>query len=102
METINIGLPENVLESIIKVMRYNEKISKAVVYGSRAKGNYRRYSDIDIALFGGLDFIEAHRVYEQLDILPTPYKFDVAAYDCIKNKNLKEHIDRIGVTIYQK
>ena len=102
MKSINIGLSETVINSIIKTLQNNDIILKAAVFGSRAKGNYRRYSDIDVALWGNLDYIDAEKIAGQLDDLPTAYKFDVTAYDTIKNQDLKDHIDRVGITIYEK
>ena len=103
MSVINIGLNETVINSIIKTLQKNDIISKAVIFGSRAKGNYRRYSDIDVALWGDdLDYFDAGKIASQLDDLPMAYKFDITVYDTIKNQDLKNHIDRVGITIYEK
>ena len=99
---INIGLNETEIKSVCEVFKNNSKISRAVVFGSRAKGNYKPYSDIDIALWGNLDVPDIEYVSCLLDELPTVYKFDIAAYEKIKNKMLRDHIDRVGVTIYNK
>ena len=37
-----------------------------------------------------------------LDNLPTPYLFDVTHYESLRHNDLKAHIDRIGVVIYQQ
>ena len=47
---MNFGLEDNIIEKIIQVFEANSKVDKAVVFGSRAKGNYRLDSDIDIAV----------------------------------------------------
>lgn len=95
----NIGLNSEELSLICEVFT-NCSIEKGVVFGSRAKGNYRKNSDIDIALFGKTDFFESERIRFELNELPLPYKFDVILYSDIKNQELKKHIDRIGITIY--
>ena len=37
-----------------------------------------------------------------MDELPLPYKFDIALYSQLTNQELKEHIDRVGINIYQQ
>jgi predicted nucleotidyltransferase len=80
----------------------NPAIERAVVFGSRAKGGYSMYSDIDIALYGDLSLLEVEIIICDLEELPFVYKFDVAAYDSIINLALKQHIDKFGVMIYEK
>ncbi|MBC7765029.1 MAG: nucleotidyltransferase domain-containing protein [Hyphomonadaceae bacterium] len=99
---MDTGLNENTLNLMNQVfMRYNE-IEKVYIFGSRAKGNYKPNSDIDLAIAGNIDRLLSEKIAMQLDDLPLPYKFDVQAYDHIKNTQLKAHIDRIGVVIYDK
>ena len=98
----NLGLEESEIEKICGVFKNNKKILRAVVFGSRAKGNYRKYSDIDIALWGELDSRDAQHIADELEELPLIYKFDVAAYDKISNAELKAHIDRVGRIIYNR
>jgi predicted nucleotidyltransferase len=78
----------------------NANVVRAQVFGSRAKGNYKYNSDIDICLFGAVDNVEANRISEELDELPMPYKFDVVSYNSISAPELREHIDRVGVDFY--
>lgn len=87
---------------ISAVFANNPSIQKAVVFGSRAKGNHTPYSDVDIALYGDIDLLEVENVSCDLDDLPLIYKFDVIAYSLVKNAALREHIDRVGVVIYEK
>ena len=69
------------------------------IYGSRAKGNYRRGSDIDLAFSSTVN--NSAKLLGALDNLPLPYLFDVTHYESLKNLALKEHIDRVGILIYQ-
>jgi len=71
-----------------------------VVFGSRAKGNWRENSDIDIAVFG--EGVNVGSLVAQLDELPMPYKFDIVDYNSINSCALREHIDRVGIEIYTK
>ena len=84
------------------VFAQNPAITKAVVFGSRAKGNHTERSDVDIALFGDVDFLGVERIAGTLDDLPFIQKFDVVAYNLVGNATLREHIDRIGIAIYER
>ncbi|MCL1877352.1 MAG: nucleotidyltransferase domain-containing protein [Defluviitaleaceae bacterium] len=98
----DFGLKAEVLGAIVAVLKCNPKIEKAVIFGSRAKGNFRNYSDIDIAIYGEVDSTDAEHIICELDELPTAHSFDVTAFDAIKNPALQEHIKRVGVLIYRK
>jgi len=94
-----LGLSEREIEQITKTLK-RENVAKAVVFGSRAKGNHRYNSDIDIAIYD--DNCNVGHILMELEELPMPYKFDVVAYDRIDNIDLREHIDRVGVEIYAR
>lgn len=76
-------------------------ISKAIIYGSRAMGNYREGSDIDLTLLGDVDHRTLARIAGEFDDSNIPYTVDLSAYDKICNQNLKEHINRVGKVFYQ-
>lgn len=95
-----LGLPENILISVKDILARYPAVTGASVFGSRAKGTNKPYSDIDIALYGELDALTAERIRDELDELPSPYSFDVIGYGLINNAELTEHIDRVGVRIY--
>jgi predicted nucleotidyltransferase len=100
---MNFGLDDSTLEKIINILSKNEKINKAVIFGSRAKGNYKNGSDIDIALFGKyLDIQDIYNIHLLIEELFLPYTFDIVIFDNIKNEELKEHIKIVGKTIYKK
>ena len=82
------GLSEINGKRIMDVFSRFSEVQEAVLFGSRAKGNYRQGSDIDIAVKGTVS----------KDVLP--YFVDIVVYDHIKNIALKEHIDRVGICIY--
>ena len=98
----DFGLKENVLQSVAEILRNDPQILGAAVFGSRAKGNYRPYSDVDIVLYGNLNALDVERVICNLDELPFVYKFDVVAYGLVTNPALLEHIERVGISIYEK
>ena len=49
---MNFGLRDKDLDNIIKTMQQFSEIKKAAIFGSRAKGNYKPGSDVDIAIWG--------------------------------------------------
>ncbi|MFH0735442.1 MAG: restriction endonuclease subunit S [bacterium] len=97
----NFGLSEIVINKIHSVFKQHTSIKKVVIYGSRAKGNYRAGSDIDLTIFGeNITLIELRNIYDELDELLLPYTFDISVYDDLKNDKLKEHINRVGKEFY--
>ena len=97
------GLKEITIQQINSVLTQYNEVEKAVLYGSRAKGNYRNGSDIDLTLIGiGLDLSLIFKIENQLDDLLLPYKIDLSILEKIENPDLIEHINRIGVVFYMK
>jgi predicted nucleotidyltransferase len=97
------GLTKNDLEIIVSIFEKENSIDEAVLFGSRAKGNFQLASDVDIALKGTLlNFrIISHISYLLNEETNLPYKFDILNYESI-NKDLIDHIDRVGIVIYKK
>lgn len=98
---LDIGINEKKISIITTALSLHPKVTKAVIFGSRAKGNFEPYSDIDIAIYGDLNPIETEGILSDLDDLATAYSFDVVAYNHIKNPDLQDHIDRVGVVFYE-
>ena len=97
------GLKEKDTEKIISVLSEHPEVEEAIIFGSRAKGNYKKGSDIDIALKGKLTFkIVSHISFVLNEETAMPYKFDVLNYHTIRNKDLTEHIDRSGISFYNR
>jgi len=93
--TTNFGLKETVLQEVRDtVAKYDRR---AKVFGSRAMGNERRYSDIDIAVYGDTNASDLHDALDDLDII---YTCDVVNYDKLRNIDLKRHIDEYGVDLF--
>jgi predicted nucleotidyltransferase len=98
----DFGLPPADMKKILSVFAQYTAIEEVVLYGSRAKGNYRPGSDIDLTLKGAeLNLRILNRISAELDDLLLPYYFDMSIITQIENKDLIDHIQRVGVTIYQ-
>jgi predicted nucleotidyltransferase len=94
------GLTSGELDLIRSVLVRHPTITGAILFGSRAKGTATVASDIDLALEGIDDPLEAEAIASELDELPLPYRFDVQALSAIQHPPLREHIARVGVRIY--
>jgi len=98
------GLLERDMMHILVAAKSIPEISQLVLFGSRAKGNYKTGSDVDLAIKGASVTYEI--ALKLADILneekPLPYFFDVVHYEAIREPRLVEHIDRVGVVIYSR
>lgn len=97
------GLKPHIVKEIRKLFSSNHQVEKVIIYGSRAKGNYKFGSDIDLTILGpALSLSELLRLENKLDDLLLPYKFDLSLYHQINNKDLLDHIGRVGKVFYDK
>lgn len=95
------GLPPHVLEQLTAVFRAWPQIERVILYGSRAKGNFRKGSDIDLCLEGQiLEVPDLLKLNTQIDDLLLPWKVDLSLKHMIDNPNVLAHIERVGVPIY--
>ena len=101
---INFGLKESDLEYIIDSIKEFKEIDKAIIFGSRAKGNYKPGSDIDLAICEEkVTFDTISNLHSMLeDEGPLPYYIDVVDYTNLNHKELNEHINRVEKVIYKK
>nr|VFK13721.1 MAG: Predicted nucleotidyltransferase [Candidatus Kentron sp. LPFa] len=96
------GLDETVIDRINGVFTAFPSIEKVMLYGSRAKGNYRPGSDIDLTIIGtGVTEQEILALENRLDDLLLPYTMDLCAFHGIRNPRLVEHIGRVGVVFFR-
>lgn len=97
------GLENEHFEFIVNAIGHYADIDQVLIFGSRALGNYKSTSDIDIALKGKLKEYTSGSLREFLNnASPFLYKVDVLYYDMISNEELKKHIDKYGKVIYRK
>ncbi|MCB0392494.1 MAG: nucleotidyltransferase domain-containing protein [Bdellovibrionales bacterium] len=97
------GLNKNTISKIQNCFAKFKEIDKVLLYGSRAKGNYRIGSDIDLCIVGqNTNTNTVLKVENLLDDLMLPYSFDISVYHLIDNPSFVEHIDRVGITFYER
>ena len=98
------GLKEKVLEDIVNILKKYPEVERAVIFGSRARGDYRKGSDIDITLFGDkLTNSINTKIFYDIDDLYLIYKIDLINFNTLeKDDKLRKNILNEGVEIYAK
>jgi len=96
------GLPDKTINMLNGIFVKYPGIEKVLIYGSRARGDYKNGSDIDLTIIGDISAKDKTRVAGLVDDLPIPYTCDLSILKHIKNENLVEHIERIGQVFYEK
>lgn len=97
------GLRDHDIERLHQIFDSHDSIQRVILYGSRAKGNYRPNSDIDLTLVGSdLDSRLLSILEQDLDDLLLPYQIDLSILSAIENPDLKDHIERVGQVLYER
>ena len=92
------GIQAVVIEQIVELAKTYD-LNKVILFGSRARGDYKLTSDIDLAISGG----DCTRF--SLDVQETTSTllfFDVVNLDGVVQSELLESIEKEGVFIYEK
>ncbi|AUI38324.1 nucleotidyltransferase [Geobacillus stearothermophilus] len=96
------GLERTVFRQLLHLFsRYADVIEKVILFGSRARGDYKEGSDIDLAIQFRKPGGPLYLLQSDLDELPIIYPIDVVDYNQIHNEQLKMNIDQEGKTIFQ-
>ncbi len=100
---MKFGLPADTIEKINAVFAKYPSVEKVIIYGSRAKGNYKNGSDIDLTLIGDSITNDVSRdIFFDLDDLPIPYSFDLSVFSKLDHEDLKDHINRVGKVFFER
>jgi predicted nucleotidyltransferase len=100
---MNHGLSQRNINTLHRVFGKYDSLKKVILYGSRAMGNYKNGSDIDITLEVGETFTDSDllRICGELDESDLPYFVDCSILSEIGNPDLKAHIARVGKILYE-
>lgn len=93
----NTGISPLVIEEI-RTAAVQNNISKVILFGSRARGDYKKTSDIDLAVTGGNTALFAADMEETNTLLT----FDIVDMDKPVQPELLQSIEREGITLYEK
>ncbi len=97
------GLKARHRAAIIAVLATNDRVERAVIFGSRAMGTSTTASDVDIALFGeSLTLTDEARLAAAIDEIPMAQSVDLVRFHSIDNTSLLEHIRTHGVEWYRR
>ena len=101
---MNHGLSQRSINTMNDVFRKYASLNRVILYGSRAMGNYKNGSDIDITLETGEEFsdFDLLHVCGELDESDLPYFVDCSIFSKISNPDLKKHIARVGKVLYER
>ncbi len=98
------GLDKSIIDEFRKIFAKYEEVERACIFGSRAKGTYKKTSDIDIVLYGEkLTHTINTKIYYDIDDLYLVYKIDLINFNSLsENDKLRENIIKEGVEIYAR
>ncbi len=97
------GLKDAHREAIIAVIAANDRVERAVLFGSRATGTNTTTSDVDIALFGDrLTLTDQARLAAAVEEIPMAQSVDLLLYDSVRDRTLREHIQSDGIDWYAR
>ncbi|MBN2089227.1 nucleotidyltransferase domain-containing protein [candidate division KSB1 bacterium] len=101
---MKFGLKSADLKLLTTIIRAFPEVDQAIIFGSRAMGNYKNGSDVDIALKGETI---SHEIVTQINYqlneeLPLPYFFDVVHFESIENQDLINHINQYGQIFFNR
>lgn len=98
------GLSAQTLQKIREVFARYPQVEEAVLYGSRARGDYKNGSDIDLTLRGGTELTHTilSQIANDLDDQLLPYTIDLSIFKNIRNPEMIEQIKHVGVALYKK
>ena len=96
-------MEDNGIKSVVikEIRDFAQKygVDTVILFGSRARGDYKRVSDIDLAVKGG-DLVRfALDVQEETSTL---LKFDVINLDGSIQEELRDSIEKEGKILYEK
>lgn len=99
---MKFGLNDITIEKLHAVFSKFPELEQVIIYGSRAKGNFRNGSDIDMAVKGdSLTPKVLSMIWHEIDELNLPYLIDLSIFHLISSASLVEHIERVGKVLYQ-
>ena len=94
---MKFGLRDEIYNKIKEITeKYNYKF---VIFGSRARGDYKNNSDIDIAICGNVTVEDEMKMKNDFDSIDMEYMIDIIIINKIDKKELLENINKEGVLI---
>ena len=99
---MDFGITENAQDILMDIFKRYPEVSEVLVYGSRAKENYGERSDLDLVVVDPIDRFVLGKLIMDINESDFPYTVDIQIFGSIQNKNLINHISRVGRVFYNK
>ena len=97
------GMTDEELDLLCSLFARQREIERVILFGSRARGTHKSFSDVDITLLGvGLSRSHLNRLMADIDESSLPYSFDISLYAKLTNPELIEQIEKTGVILFQR
>ena len=94
----NTGLKQKVIQEIVQLAQKNH-VEQVILFGSRARGDFKERSDIDLAFRGGCS---SHFILDVDEATSTLLEFDIVDLDKPVRSELLQSIQNEGVLLYEK
>ena len=97
------GLRDVHRTAIVDLLRANQRVERAVLFGSRAMQTFTDGSDVDIALFGkSLTTSDLARLAAAMEQLTIPQRVDLLLHDRVEDAKLRKHVQQDGIELYRR
>lgn len=96
----NYGINDASYEEMISLFKSFDSLDKVYIFGSRARGDYKEGSDIDLAIESKDDI--KLRLLNKLEDIRCILNFDVVDVNNIENEKLLMNIKKEGILIYRR
>jgi len=97
------GLTEKTMVRIHEILSRYPAVNRAVLFGSRAKGNFKPGSDIDLAIIGSLiEWNTLICIRMAFDDSELPYQFSLIVLNEHTDPDVAAHIKRVGIPLYER
>lgn len=96
-------LDEKVTLDLQNIFSKYIEIEKVILFGSRARGDNKYNSDIDLCMFGSkINHLIQAKVSMDIEEINTPLSFDILNFNELSKKELIENITNEGIEIYNE
>lgn len=94
---MNDGLTQTQRSMIASVLAACPAVEEVILFGSRAMGNYKPSSDVDLFLIGkSIGMNELFQLHRGMDDLPLPIDVDLLAESMLQSPDVHRHIREHG------
>ncbi|MGB9975638.1 nucleotidyltransferase domain-containing protein [Thermovenabulum sp.] len=98
-----VHIDDKILKELSKIFNNYPGVQKVLLFGSRARGDFKKTSDVDLAVFSeNISDREFNLLVDEINEMDTALSFDVVHFEKLKKDSLKENIIKDGVLIYER